>query len=113
MRLLLWSLRAFGTSRSHDYPNSSPAGFLFPVALCGAFVFAALHGNSCFADWSGADNRRAVVVAIYLWRRGEELAAETHRGTYDSPGGGFAVRFYAFSRAHSVESGNGRVERDS
>src|ERR1700722_11315571 len=39
------------------------------MALCGAFVPAAVHGNSCVADWTRSGNSRAAPFAVCIRRR--------------------------------------------
>jgi ubiquinol-cytochrome c reductase cytochrome b subunit len=52
-----------------------------------------------------------LALAVFLRRRREKLEAPSHRGSYDSAGGGRARHVHASGRLCALESGDGCLER--
>ena len=65
-------------------------GFFLPVALRGALILAAFHGNSRAAHRARRCDSRAAAVAVRFRRRRKKLAAQAHCRTHHSAGGGCA-----------------------
>ena len=61
-----WAFRSAG---SDDYSNGPAAGFLLPLALRGALVFAAFYGNARSAHWARGGNSCAALIAFRFGRR--------------------------------------------
>ena len=69
MCFVFWPVRTKRAAGSHHHPDSAPARLLFPVALRGAVLAAALDGNTGVADRSRDRSRRAAGAAVLLWGR--------------------------------------------
>ena len=64
-----WTIRSERSARSDDHSDSSPSGFLFPLALCSLVLPAAISRNSDTHDRACNRNRCAIAAPVYRRRR--------------------------------------------
>src|SRR5580658_9200311 len=96
---------------SHNYPDRTPAGLFFPVAICGTVPASAVYGNSGIADRPSDRTGGASSATVFLRRRREKLETPSNSG-FDDPLGRSCPRYVHTSGwLRPVESGDGRVER--